>query len=268
MKYLLATSVGLACLALHAWADSGTTLLVSVPDQRLVVVQNGLRVAQYGVSTSKFGVGDTPRSFGTPLGALQVAEKIGDGAPQGAVFKARRPTGEVIRPNARGRDPIVTRILRLRGLEARNNRALDRGIYIHGTPEERYIGRPASYGCIRMRSSDVVKIFNSTPVGSKVEIVNMSVSRALREVAVNQYQLVKSGPDNGTPECGEWRGVVGKLEALACPCGELRVPSPTSGPENSSKNDPDRWACTSATTRGRDQCPLATPTLRSRSALT
>lgn len=168
-----------------AVAEGEISLLVSVPDQRLVVVQNGLRVAQYPVSTSKFGIGDTPRSYSTPLGSLQISEKIGAGAPEGAVFKGRRPTGEVLRPNARGRDPIVTRIMRLRGLEAKNAKALDRGIYIHGTPVENLIGRPASYGCIRMRSSDVVRVFNSTPVGAHVEIVNVPVSRALREVAAN-----------------------------------------------------------------------------------
>jgi lipoprotein-anchoring transpeptidase ErfK/SrfK len=185
MKCLAFAALALTLSSTPIFAQTDTTLLVSVPDQRMVVVQNGLRVAQFGVSTSKFGLSDKPRSFGTPLGTLQVTEKIGDGAPEGAVFKSRRRTGEVIRPNAQGRDPIVTRILRLRGLEGRNCRALDRGIYIHGTPEERKIGRPASYGCIRMRSSDIVKIFNSTPVGAKVEIVNTSVSRALHEVAVN-----------------------------------------------------------------------------------
>ena len=172
-------------ISISALAESETSLLVSVPDQRLYVMEHGLRVAQYPVSTSKFGVGDAPRSYGTPLGALQICDKIGDGAAMGTVFKGRRPTGEVVMPNAAGRDPIVTRIMWLRGLEAKNSRAHDRGIYIHGTPEERNIGRPASYGCIRMRSSDVIKLFNSTPVGAHVEIVNVPASRAFRDVAAN-----------------------------------------------------------------------------------
>jgi lipoprotein-anchoring transpeptidase ErfK/SrfK len=179
------------CCALFAIASlnsrvlANPTIVVSVPEQKLVVVQNGLRVAQYSISTSKFGLGDRPRSYATPLGTLEVASKVGDGAPQGAVFKGRRRTGEVLRPNAPGRDPIVTRILHLRGLDSGNSRAYSRGIYIHGTPEERKIGSPASYGCIRMRSKDVVKVFNSVPVGTKVEIVNTSVSRAMREFAAN-----------------------------------------------------------------------------------
>lgn len=156
-----------------------SAIVISIPDQRMALVRNGVRVAEYRVSTSKFGVGDRPRSFATPLGRLQVASKVGYNAPTGAVFKGRHFTGEVLRPNAPGRDPIVTRILQLRGMEACNRRAYDRGIYIHGTPEERRIGRPASYGCIRMRSSDVVRLFEATPLGTEVQIVNARLEKAL-----------------------------------------------------------------------------------------
>jgi hypothetical protein len=108
----------------------------------------------------------------TPLGFLQVAEKIGDHAPVGAVFRNRRFTGEILQPNAPGRDPVITRIIWLRGLEAGNAHAFSRCIYIHGTPEERTIGRPASYGCIRMKSRDVAELYAQLPIGALVEIVN------------------------------------------------------------------------------------------------
>jgi lipoprotein-anchoring transpeptidase ErfK/SrfK len=85
-------------------------------------------------------------------------------------FKHRKPTGEIVGVNAPGRDPIVTRILWLKGLEAHNQNTFDRTIYIHGTPEEWRIGTPASYGCIRMRSHDVVELFNTVGVGAQVEI--------------------------------------------------------------------------------------------------
>ena len=164
-----------------------TTIIVSVTEQKLAVIENGQRVAQFPVSTSKYGLGDRPRSYATPLGLLEVASKVGAGAPQGAVFKSQRFTGEILRPNAPGRDPIVTRILHLRGLEASNARAFDRGIYIHGTPEEWKIGRPASYGCIRMRSRDVVRVFDAVPVGSRIEIVRTSISRALTQIAFREH---------------------------------------------------------------------------------
>lgn len=165
-----------------AWGQ--TAIVVSVPEQRLVILENGHRVAEFPVSTSKFGLGDRPRSYATPLGWLEVAAKVGAGAPQGAVFKKRRFTGEVLRPNTRGRDPIVTRILQLRGLQPANARAFDRGIYIHGTPEEQKIGQPASYGCVRMCSRDVVRVFDAASVGTRIQIVNTSLSRALRTLTV------------------------------------------------------------------------------------
>jgi hypothetical protein len=107
----------------------------------------------------------------TPIGFLQVAMKIGDHAPPGAVFHNRRFTGEILPPNAPGRDPIVTRIIWLRGLEPSNARAFARCIYIHGTPEEKLIGRPASYGCIRMKSCDVTALYNQLTRGTLVQIV-------------------------------------------------------------------------------------------------
>ena len=181
MKYRLA----LLCFSFlriisHASADSGENIVVSVPDQRLTVLQGGRAVATYPVSTSKFGLGDTNGSYRTPLGTLEVASRIGASAPVGTVFKGRVPTGEVLKPNAPGRDPIVTRIIQLRGCEPQNAGALGRGIYIHGTPVERQIGRPVSYGCIRMRSKDVVQLFNSVTIGTKIKIVNAPLSRALR----------------------------------------------------------------------------------------
>ncbi len=128
-------------------------------------------IRSYPVSTSKFGLGDSHRSHRTPLGTMKVAKKIGGGAPAGAVFKSRKRTGEILPPNTPGRDPIVTRILWLKGTERQNRNARKRYIYIHGTPEERTIGRPASYGCIRMRSRDIIDLYSRVPRGTKVTVV-------------------------------------------------------------------------------------------------
>src|SRR6059036_798504 len=146
-------------------------VIVSVRDQKLMLLDNGGNAAVYPVSTSKFGLGDNWGSMATPLGTLQVAQKIGDHAPVGAVFHNRRITGEILQPNAPGRDPITTRIIWLRGLEAQNAHAYQRCIYIHGTPEEKKIGRPASYGCIRMKSSDVAELYGRVPLGAVVQII-------------------------------------------------------------------------------------------------
>jgi L,D-transpeptidase catalytic domain len=165
------TVLAFLLLASCVQRDNVHRVFVSVADQAMDVYAKNRLIGHYLVSTSKFGMGDSPGTYRTPLGRLEVAKKIGAGAPAGAVFKDRRPTGEVLVPDAPGRDPIVTRILWLKGLESQNAGAFKRCIYIHGTPEERNIGRPASFGCIRMRSGDVIRLFSTVGVGAKVEIV-------------------------------------------------------------------------------------------------
>ncbi len=155
-----------------ATPDTRHHVVISVPEQRLALLDEGMLVTTYPISTSKFGLGDFPGSNCTPLGELEVAKKVGDGAPSGAVFKDRRRTGEIVAPDSAGRDPIVTRIFWLRGREARNARAYARTIYIHGTPEERNIGVPSSYGCIRMRSDDVIRLYEIVGAGARVSIVD------------------------------------------------------------------------------------------------
>src|SRR5919197_665447 len=167
--YLLLVALFLASCAAP---DTQHQIVVSTREQKLALLDRGNVVAIYPVSTSKFGLGDWRGSRFTPLGKLQIAEKIGDNAPSGAVFKDRRRTGEVVAPDSPGRDPIVTRILWLRGLEVQNANAFSRDIYIHGTPEERRIGTPASYGCIRMRSSDIIRLYDIVGTGAAVTIVN------------------------------------------------------------------------------------------------
>jgi lipoprotein-anchoring transpeptidase ErfK/SrfK len=147
-------------------------VVISVKDQRLALLDRETLVAIYPVSTSKYGVGDWRGSYRTPLGQLEVAQKIGDGMPSGTVFKDRRRTGEIVGVNAPGRDPIVTRIIWLRGLEWQNVNAFPRDIYIHGTPEDRNIGLPVSYGCVRMRSEDVIKLYDVVGRGARVTIVD------------------------------------------------------------------------------------------------
>src|SRR6266581_6028702 len=166
-------------LASCAAPDIQHHIIISTRDQKLAVLDRGTLLTTYPVSTSKFGLGDYSRSSRTPLGELEVAKKIGDNAPLGALFKDRIRTGEIVAPNSPGRDPIVTRILWLRGRESQNANAFARDIYIHGTPEERLIGRPASYGCIRMCSTDVVQLYNIVGVGAAVTVVDAPLISAV-----------------------------------------------------------------------------------------
>src|SRR5215471_12671009 len=89
--------------------DTSNQVIISVRDQKLVLLRNGSKVATYPVSTSMFGLGDARGRMTTPLGYLAVEKKIGDNVPVGAVFHQRRLTGEVLQPNTPGRDPIKTR---------------------------------------------------------------------------------------------------------------------------------------------------------------
>ena len=180
-----------ACETPPPLAATRNQIIISVRDQKLTVVKEDHTRVSFPISTSKFGLGDRRGTYETPTGEMAVAAKIGDGARPGTVFHGRVSTGEVVKVDAPGRDAIVTRILALRGLEANNSQAFSRGIYIHGTPEERNIGRPTSYGCIRMRSSDVIALYNMVKVGARVQIIDTTQNQA---IAANIVQ-----PAPGTP---------------------------------------------------------------------
>lgn len=185
------------------YADGGVPVnnevIVSVKEQKLMLLQNGARVTTYPVSTSKFGIGDASGRMTTPIGAMAVAQKIGDHAPVGAVFHNRRFTGEILKPNAPGRDPIVSRIIWLRGLEASTAHAFSRCIYIHGTAEERTIGRPASYGCIRMKSKDVVDLYSQLPLGAVVRVVPDRLPKVAKAKNVLRLQAPDAPVEVGRP---------------------------------------------------------------------
>jgi hypothetical protein len=178
-------------------------VVVSVKDQKLGFYRGGKLTKEFKISTSKFGLGDKPGSNCTPLGKAEVIAKIGHGLPSGAVIKSRQWNGEVLKPNAPGRDPIVSRILWLRGLEYSNRNAFNRFIYIHGTTEENRIGQPASYGCVRMKSKDVIDLFNTVSIGAKVIITDKrlpghtSLNSAEK---MNENLKLQSVPTGGTTQ--------------------------------------------------------------------
>jgi L,D-transpeptidase YbiS len=155
------------------------TLRIALAAQTLTLERSGRTLKTYAVSTSKHGAGETRGSFKTPRGRHVVRAKIGGGAPLNAVFRGRRPTGEIYtaelaRANL-GRDWILTRILWLSGTEIGKNRlglvdTMRRYIYIHGTPESETLGVPSSIGCIRMANSDIVELFDLVVAGTVVDI--------------------------------------------------------------------------------------------------
>jgi L,D-transpeptidase YbiS len=145
------------------------TIQISVPAQRLTLKSGRQKLAAYPVSTSKFGLGSEEGSMKTPTGRFRISEKIGGEMPPGTVFKSRRPV-KATRKMLAADDLIMTRILWLDGLDPGNANTHDRFIYIHGTNHEEQIGQPASHGCIRMRSADLVELFDRVEIGTPVVI--------------------------------------------------------------------------------------------------
>jgi lipoprotein-anchoring transpeptidase ErfK/SrfK len=159
--------------------DPQLRLVVSLTRQRLTVEAGGASLACFPVSTSRYGPGERSGSLCTPRGLHVVRARIGAGQPEGAVFRGRRPTGEVwteeLARRHPGRDWILTRILWLGGCEPGRNRRGDvdtmaRYIYIHGTPPTGALGVPGSHGCIRMGNADVIRLFELSPAGTPVLI--------------------------------------------------------------------------------------------------
>lgn len=154
---------------------------ISIPNQTLELFGDaGEPLRRYSVSTAAKGAGELNGSNCTPRGRHIVRAKVGAGATVNTVFVRRRPTGEVWSPELAaefpGRDWILTRILWLSGCEPGINRlgAVDtmrRYIYIHGSPDSVPMGAPGSIGCVRMRNSDIVELFELVPPYTPVDIV-------------------------------------------------------------------------------------------------
>ena len=153
---------------------------ISIRHQTLTLFDNfGGVKAKYSVSTAANGVGCEKDSGCTPLGNHIIRAKIGAGAEPNMVFVGRRRTGEICTPELiatfPNRDWILTRILWLSGTEIGKNRlgnvdTMQRYIYIHGTPDSTDMNKVGSHGCIRMRNSDVIALFDMVEVGTPVII--------------------------------------------------------------------------------------------------
>lgn len=146
-------------------------LIVRTDLQIAELWEDSHKVASFPVSTAKNGTGCVEGSFCTPTGKFRVAEKIGDGLPEGAVLKSRQPTGEIWMGQPRAEDMILTRVLWLDGAEEHNKNTKARYIYLHGTNQEDQIGAPASHGCVRFRNKDIITVFDFLAEGAEVEIL-------------------------------------------------------------------------------------------------
>jgi UDP-N-acetylmuramate--alanine ligase len=150
-------------------------LVVSIEAQTLLVCANDNIVERYDASTSRFGNGNRENSLKTPLGVHRIKEKYGANAPAGRVFRDREDAGEDWDHSQTGDNLILTRILRLEGLEEGINKgagvdSYERYIYIHGTGREDLIGTPLSHGCVCLRNLDIIRLFETVQEGTLVYI--------------------------------------------------------------------------------------------------
>ena len=155
-------------------------LVISPDDQNLRVIRDGICIREFTVSTAALGTGCVKDSYRTPTGRFRIAESIGDGLPCGTIFINRVPIGLWQPAAATGEDLILTRILRLDGLEAANANTLERCIYIHGTNREDQLGTPASHGCIRLGNADMSELYALVAQGDLVDILPATVTRDAR----------------------------------------------------------------------------------------
>ena len=144
-------------------------IYISIGEQKLRLFEGDTLVAEYVVSSAANGIGFEEGSYCTPTGRFEVSEKIGDGEALGTIFKSRKPMG-VWDGTPSDDDMILSRILRLNGLDAQNANSMERYIYIHGTNHETLLGEPASHGCIRMANADIVELFDRIELGAPLLI--------------------------------------------------------------------------------------------------
>ena len=175
---LIQESVNLeqSCAALSI-IPTQRVLVVSIGEQKLYLLSDGKTQAVIPVSTSKNPPSCHAESYGTPLGLHAIADCIGDGEPLGTVFKGRKPQGHFSNCSTeeQASNLITSRILRLRGLEAQRNSgphcdSYDRFIYLHGTNHEDRIGEPFSGGCIELKNTAIIELFDIVKAGDLVWI--------------------------------------------------------------------------------------------------
>lgn len=156
-------------------------IYIGVKRQRLYLISDTTVILSFPISTSKYGVGSEKNSEKTPIGLHRIESKVGEETPLNGIILGTSYTGKnatIITDEKSGKtDDVTTRALRLEGLEKNVNKgagidSYSRSIYIHGTPEEGLIGKPASHGCIRMKNKDVVTLFDKVKTGTYVIILN------------------------------------------------------------------------------------------------
>lgn len=216
-------------------------LQISMDEQLLRLMRGNECVASFPVSTSAKGMGFEEGSYRTPTGNFRVCEKIGDGEPHGTIFKGRVPVG-IWDGQETSEDLILSRILRLDGLDEANSNTYDRYVYVHGTNQESKVGQPAGHGCVRLKNTDMIALFDSVSVGDKLVIEPATQKRGkLMFIDCDSTLSVIEGID----ELGRSRGemVFQEVEALTNAAMNGEIPISEVFPKRMQLIGPDRDLC-------------------------
>lgn len=221
---------------------SARSLLISIDRQTLEIMEGGEIVCSYPISTAVKGVGFTMGSYRTPVGRFRVCEKVGEGLAAGTIFKQRVAVGQWRAGDVTDEDLILSRILRLEGLDAENANTFSRYIYIHGTNHESLLGRAASQGCIRMGNEDMIELFNKVSEGTEVEIERPSAP-GVKLFFIDCDSTLSS--IEGIDELGRARGeeVFAKVVALTDAAMNGEIPISEVFPRRMEMIRPDRALC-------------------------
>lgn len=220
-------------------------LVVSLDAQKLDVLDDGKCIRQFNISTAAKGMGFVPESYRTPIGRFRISEKIGDSEPLGTIFKMRKPVGQWQVGDMVESDLVLTRVLRLDGLDAENANTLERNIYIHGTNQEGLLGQPASMGCIRLANTEMVELFNMVIDGTELEILPVTVKRG-KLLFIDCDSTLSS--IEGIDELAHAKGdeVFAQVVALTHAAMNGEIPLTEVFPRRMEMIRPDRAACEAA----------------------
>ncbi|MGL4399468.1 MAG: HAD-IB family phosphatase [Luteolibacter sp.] len=150
--------------------NSTRRLEVSIDEQSLKLIEADACIRRYDISTAIKGMGFAKDSYRTPTGRFRIVEKIGAEAPSGTIFKKRLACGRWQPGQPHQGDLVLSRILRIEGLDPENANSFDRFIYIHGTNHEHQLGQPASQGCVRLGNAEMIELFDMVEEGMELQI--------------------------------------------------------------------------------------------------
>ncbi len=217
-------------------------LVVSIDDQTLEVIGDGKLDRRFPVSTAAKGMGFENGSYRTPTGRFYISDKIGEGMPAGTIFKSREPQGLWQPEDTAACDLVLSRILRLEGIDPENSNTRDRYIYIHGTNHEDQLGTPASHGCVRLANADMIELFDLVEVGTPLEILPATKRRG-KLLFLDCDSTLSS--IEGIDELGRSRGdeVFARVVALTDAAMNGEIPINEVFPSRMNMIRPDRQLC-------------------------